>query len=150
MDKFITLEQIDEVAATIRKKVSVKPEYGIILGSGLGRLADSVENKEVVPTSELPYWPQSTVLGHSGKLVFGNLEGKPVMVLQGRSHYYEGYPMDQVVLPVRVMQRMGVKTLVVTNAAGAINPDFDPGDFNADHGPYWFDRDGWFKSIAWA
>jgi purine-nucleoside phosphorylase len=87
-----------------------------------------VINPQVISSTELPYWPQSTVQGHTGRLVFGELETKPVMVLQGRVHYYEGYPMDQVVLPVRVMQRLGIKTLIVTNAAGAINPDFIPGD----------------------
>ncbi len=128
MDKFITLAQIDEVCATINHRISIKPEYAIILGSGLGSLADSVINPQVISSTELPYWPQSTVQGHTGRLVFGELETKPVMVLQGRVHYYEGYPMDQVVLPVRVMQRLGIKTLIVTNAAGAINPDFIPGD----------------------
>lgn len=128
MDKFITLSQIDEVCTTIKKRITINPEYAIILGSGLGPLADSVINPQVILSNELPYWPQSTVQGHTGRLVFGELESKPVMVLQGRVHYYEGYPMDQVVLPVRVMQRLGVKTLIVTNAAGAINPDYIPGD----------------------
>ncbi len=128
MDKFITLEQIDEVVSSIRNKTDVRPNYAIILGSGLGHLADSVENKTEIITSAIPHWPQSTVQGHSGKLVFGKIEKKSVMVLQGRAHYYEGYPMDQVVLPVRVMQRMAIKTLIVTNAAGAINPEFVPGD----------------------
>jgi purine-nucleoside phosphorylase len=128
MDKFITLSQIDEVCTTIKKRITINPEYAIILGSGLGPLADSVINPQVILSKELPYWPQSTVQGHTGRLVFGELESKPVMVLQGRVHYYEGYPMDQVVLPVRVMQRLGVKTLIVTNAAGAINPDYIPGD----------------------
>lgn len=128
MDKFITLAQIDEVCNIINQRITVKPDYGIILGSGLGPLADSVINPQVILSTELPYWPQSTVQGHTGRLIFGELETKPVMVLQGRVHYYEGYPMDQVVLPVRVMQRLGIKTLIITNAAGAINPDFIPGD----------------------
>ena len=128
MDKFITLTQIDEICTTIKQRITVKPDYAIILGSGLGPLADSVINPQVILSTELPYWPQSTVQGHTGRLVFGELETKPVMVLQGRVHYYEGYPMDQVVLPVRVMQRLGIKTLIVTNAAGAINPDYIPGD----------------------
>lgn len=128
MDKFITLAQIDEVVKEIQKRVTQKPDYAIILGSGLGHLADNVANQQVVKSSELPYWPQSTVQGHTGRLIFGELEGKPVMVMQGRVHYYEGYPMDQIVLPVRVMQRMGIKTLIVTNAAGAIDPDYTPGD----------------------
>jgi purine-nucleoside phosphorylase len=128
MDKFITLSQIDEIVAKIQQRVAQKPDYAIILGSGLGHLADSVLNQQSFLSSELPYWPQSTVQGHTGRLIFGELETKPVMVMQGRVHYYEGYPMDQVVLPVRVMQRLGIKTLVVTNAAGAINPEFEPGD----------------------
>lgn len=128
MDKFITLAQIDEIVAKIQQRVPQKPDYAIILGSGLGHLADSVLNQQSFLSSELPYWPQSTVQGHTGRLIFGELETKPVMVMQGRVHYYEGYPMDQVVLPVRVMQRLGIKTLIVTNAAGAINPEFEPGD----------------------
>jgi purine-nucleoside phosphorylase len=128
MDNFITLSQIDEIVAKIQQRVAQKPDYAIILGSGLGHLADSVLNQQSFLSSELPYWPQSTVQGHTGRLIFGELETKPVMVMQGRVHYYEGYPMDQVVLPVRVMQRLGIKNLVVTNAAGAINPEFEPGD----------------------
>lgn len=128
MDEFITLAQIDEVAAQIRKRITSKPDYAIILGSGLGPLADTISNQVVIQVSDLPHWPQSTVQGHSGRLIFGELENKQVMVLKGRVHYYEGYPMDQVVLSVRVMQRLGIKTLIVTNAAGAINPDFEPGD----------------------
>jgi purine-nucleoside phosphorylase len=128
MDEFITLAQIDEVAAQIRKRITSKPDYAIILGSGLGPLADTISNQVVIQVSDLPHWPQSTVQGHSGRLIFGELENKQVMVLKGRVHYYEGYPMDQVVLSVRVMQRLGIKTLIVTNAAGAINPDFKPGD----------------------
>ena len=128
MDKFITLAQVDEVVSQIRKRITRKPDYAVILGSGLGPLADSISNQVEIQVSELPLWPQSTVQGHSGRLIFGDLENKQVMVLQGRVHYYEGYSMDQVVLSVRVMQRMGIKTLIVTNAAGAINPDFEPGD----------------------
>jgi purine-nucleoside phosphorylase len=128
MDKFITLDQIDEACNVINQRITVKPDYAIILGSGLGPLADSVINPQVILSTELPYWPRSTVQGHIGRLVFGELETKPVMVLQGRVHYYEGYSMDQVVFPVRVMQRLGIKTLIVTNAAGAINPEYIPGD----------------------
>jgi len=128
MDKFITLAQIDEVVSQIRKRITRKPDYAVILGSGLGPLADNISNQVEIQVSELLLWPQSTVQGHSGRLIFGDLENKQVMVLQGRVHYYEGYSMDQVVLSVRVMQRMGIKTLIVTNAAGAINPDFEPGD----------------------
>ena len=100
----------------------------MILGSGLGSLANAVEDPTEIPYGELPHWPVSTVLGHQGKLVIGNLEGRPVLVMQGRTHYYEGYSMDRVTLPIRVMQRLGIEILIVTNAAGAVNPDFEPGD----------------------
>jgi purine-nucleoside phosphorylase len=94
----------------------------------LGSLADSVEDPIVISGKDLPHWPRSTVQGHEGKLVFGRLEGKHVLVLQGRVHYYEGYSMDLVTLPIRVMQRLGIPNLFVTNAAGAIHPEYAPGD----------------------
>lgn len=125
---FITLAQIDEVVAAIRARTSHQPKIGLILGSGLGPLADSVENADKIPFNDLPHWPHSTVPGHIGQLVIGTLENQNVMVMQGRIHFYEGYSMSQVTLPIRVMQRMGLETLIVTNAAGAINPDFMPGD----------------------
>lgn len=128
MDKFITLQEIDKITEQIKKLVPNVPKVMMILGSGLGSLADRVENPIIIKSSELPGWPVSTVLGHEGKLVFGNLEGQYVLFLQGRVHYYEGYPMDQVTLPIRVMQRLGIPNLIVTNAAGAINPDYSPGD----------------------
>lgn len=128
MDTFITLNEIDSICAVIRKKVPYTPVVGMILGSGLGGLADSVADAIVISSKELPGWPQSTVEGHEGKLLFGTLEGKQVLVMQGRTHYYEGYPMDQITLPIRVMQRLGIPNLLVTNAAGAIHPDFVPGD----------------------
>ncbi|MFU8826105.1 MAG: purine-nucleoside phosphorylase, partial [Brevefilum sp.] len=108
--------------------IPIEPTVGMILGSGLGDLAESVEDAVIIPTSQLPHWPISTVPGHKGRLVIGKLEGVSVLVLQGRSHFYEGYSMGQITLPVRVMQRLGCGTLVVTNAAGAINPDYVPGD----------------------
>lgn len=122
------LEQIEAIAVSIRERVTVLPRVGMILGSGLGGLAESVTEAVVIPYTELAGWPAATVEGHAGRLVFGRLEGQPVMVMQGRAHYYEGYSMAQVTLPVRVMQRLGVEILIVTNAAGAINPDFSPGD----------------------
>ena len=127
-EPFITLQQIDEVADAIRTRTKHQPKIGIILGSGLGGLADAVQNADVVPFGDLPRWPTSTVLGHSGRLVIGELQGKSVIVMQGRIHFYEGYSMSQVTLPVRVMKRLGVEVMIVTNAAGAINPDFEPGD----------------------
>lgn len=128
MNQFITLEQIDETAHAIRARITEPPEIGLILGSGLGGLADSVENSTIIPFDELPNWPVSTVPGHQGRLVIGRLEGRLVMVMQGRAHFYEGYEMDCVTLPVRVMQRLGIDILIVTNAAGGVNPDFNPGE----------------------
>ncbi|MCC6148481.1 MAG: purine-nucleoside phosphorylase [Anaerolineaceae bacterium] len=128
MEKFLTLQQIDEAADAVRNKITTPPQVGMILGSGLGSLAELVENPIFIPYESIPYWPRSTVQGHVGRLALGKLAGKEVMVLQGRTHYYEGYPMDQITLPVRVMQRLGIKYLFVTNAAGAIHPDFEPGD----------------------
>ncbi len=128
MDKYLTLEQIDQTVAAIRARVDSQPRVGIILGSGLGPLAESVESATLVPFQDLPYWPVSTVPGHQGRLVIGSLQGQQVLVMQGRAHFYEGYDMPQIGLPVRVMQRLGIQFLIVTNAAGAVNPDFNPGD----------------------
>lgn len=128
MQDSFTLAEIDQAADFLRARLSVMPRIGLILGTGLGSLADEVENPVILPYSEIPFWPMSTVEGHKGRLVIGKLAGQQVMVLQGRVHYYEGYSMAQVTLPVRIMQRLGVEILVVTNAAGAINPSFEPGD----------------------
>ncbi|MBA3072769.1 MAG: purine-nucleoside phosphorylase, partial [Anaerolineae bacterium] len=97
-------------------------------GSGLGGLADEVIDPVVISYADIPNWPVSTIHGHAGRLVIGSLAGVPVMVMQGRAHYYEGYNMDHVTLPIRVMQRMKIGTIILTNAAGAINPDYEPGD----------------------
>ncbi len=128
MSLMVTLDQINEVTEAIRSRINIKPRVGLILGSGLNSLAESVENAEIIPFRELPHWPVSTVMGHSGRLVIGELEGQSTFVLQGRIHYYEGYSMSQVTLPVRVMQKLKIEILIVTNAAGGINPDFTPGD----------------------
>lgn len=128
MDEFLTLSQIDQVAEQIRSRISIQPSIGMILGSGLGSLADSIANPSLIPYPELPGWPVSTIAGHQGRLVIGEFEGHPVLVMQGRAHYYEGYSISRIGLPVRVMQRLGIKTMFVTNAAGAINPSFVPGD----------------------
>ena len=124
----VSLGQIDHLAGVIRSRGEQQPRIGIILGSGLGRLADAVNKASLIPYQELPDWPTSTIVGHAGRLVIGELESQAVLVMQGRVHYYEGYSMAQVTLPVRVMQRLGIEILVVTNAAGAINPDYLPGD----------------------
>jgi purine-nucleoside phosphorylase len=128
MSDYYSLKQIDIVADYIRSKSSYHPLVGIILGSGLGGLAASVESAAIIPYDEIPEWPVSTVIGHQGRLLIGKFEEKEVIVMQGRVHFYEGYSMAQVCLPVRVLQRMGVKILIVTNAAGAVNPGFTPGD----------------------
>src|SRR5574339_480031 len=128
MSLFVTLEQIDEAADAIRQRTSYRPRVGLILGSGLNALADSVQKADSIPYGELPNWPVSTVQGHAGRLVIGELEGQTVFVMQGRVHFYEGYSMSQVTLPVRVMLRLGLKMMFVTNAAGGVNPDFVPGD----------------------
>jgi len=125
---FINLDQIDEVASAVRARTNYQPKVALILGSGLGGLADSISNPDFIPFHELPHWPQSTVPGHAGRLVIGELENQSVFVMQGRIHFYEGYSMSQVTLPIRVMQRLGIEILVVTNAAGAINPQYAPGD----------------------
>jgi purine-nucleoside phosphorylase len=128
MSIYVTLQQIDETADAIRARTAYKPRVGIILGSGLNDLANSVQKADVIPYGELPNWPRSTVQGHAARLVLGELEGQTVMVMQGRIHFYEGYSMSQITLPVRVMQRLGLEMMFVTNAAGGVNPDFVPGD----------------------
>ncbi len=128
MTTFVTLEQIDQAAEAIRKRISSRPRVGLILGSGLNSLADSIQKPEIIPYAELPNWPLSTVEGHVGRLVIGELEGQIVLAMQGRIHFYEGYSMSQVTLPVRVMLRLGLEMMFVTNAAGGVNPDFVPGD----------------------
>jgi len=124
----ISLKDIDRAVEAIRSRIGCRPTVGIILGSGLGNLADSVQDPVMIGYHELPGWPRSTVQGHAGRLVIGALEGKDVLVMQGRIHYYEGYSMAEVTFPVRVMQRLGLTTLVVTNAAGGVNPGYQPGD----------------------
>jgi purine-nucleoside phosphorylase len=124
----ISLEIIDRVASLVRARMKIQPRIGLILGTGLGGLADAVQQPTIIPYSDLTGWPVSTVVGHSGRLVIGELDGQNLLVMQGRIHYYEGYDMGQVTLPVRVMQRLGIEILIVTNAAGAINPGYEPGD----------------------
>jgi purine-nucleoside phosphorylase len=128
MTTFVTLEHIDQAAAAVRQRTSHKPRVGMILGSGLNSLAESVGKADLIPYSELPNWPISTVFGHAGRLVIGELEGQTIMVMQGRIHFYEGYSLSQITLPIRVMLRLGLEMMFVTNAAGGVNPDFVPGD----------------------
>lgn len=122
------LEIIRETAAFIREKVGDLPKIGVILGTGLGELVDHIDIKCTLDYHNIPNFPVSTVEGHSGKLIFGNLGGKYIMAMQGRFHYYEGYDMKQVTFPVRVMRELGVETLFVSNAAGGMNKDFVVGD----------------------
>jgi len=128
MTPYITIEQIDQAADAVRTRTSYHPRVGLILGSGLNELADSVQKADIIPYADLPNWPISTVQGHAGRLVIGELEGQIVLVMQGRIHFYEGYGMSQITLPVRVMQRLGLEMLIVTNAAGGVNDNFEPGD----------------------
>jgi len=128
-------EKISEAFIFLSGKTNQKPKRAIILGSGLGSLAESIEDPKVIPYRDIPYWPRSTAPGHAGKLVFGNLEGVPTVIMQGRVHYYEGYTMEEVVFPVRVLGKFGIRTLIVTNASGGINTDIPPGGIVAvqDH-----------------
>ncbi|MFG6114447.1 purine-nucleoside phosphorylase [Halobacillus sp. MO56] len=124
----MNIEQIKESASFISNKLSQQPTVGLILGSGLGVLADEIKDPVIIPYGEIPHFPESTVSGHKGQLVIGELEGRQVIAMQGRFHYYEGYSMQQVTFPVRVMKQLGIETMFVTNAAGGVNEDFDPGD----------------------
>jgi len=128
MDQFLTLQQMDEAADFIRARIEIQPKVAIILGSGLGGLAEMVTDAKVISFDEIPHWVTSSVEGHKNRLVIGYLDQTPVLVMQGRVHYYEGHRMDEVTFPIRVMQRLGIQTLVVTNAAGAIDPEYLPGD----------------------
>ena len=118
----------DEAVAAVRERSSQQPRIGLVLGSGLGGLADALEQRDVIDSRELPGWPHSTVEGHSGNLVLGKLEGQSVVAQQGRVHFYEGYTPQQITFPVRVMIRLGIEILVLTNAAGGLRPDWRTGD----------------------
>lgn len=120
-------DKVMESVNYIQEKVSLRPEVAVILGSGLGGLTDILENKQYIDYKDIPNFPRSTVKGHEGRLVFGTLKGKTVLIMQGRFHYYEGYTMKEVAYPVYVMQKLGVKKLILTNACGGINTSFEPG-----------------------
>jgi purine-nucleoside phosphorylase len=122
------LEQFKESVAFIKSKTSVEPTIGIILGTGLGGLVKEINVIDEIPYDQIPNFPVSTVESHSGKLIFGELGGKKVMAMQGRFHFYEGYNMQQVTFPVRVMKLMGIERLFVSNASGGVNPDFEVGE----------------------
>jgi purine-nucleoside phosphorylase len=122
------LEKIQQAADFISSRIDTSPHFGVILGSGLGAFADRLESAVCIPFEDIPHFPVSTVEGHEGKLVMGNFKGTPVMVLQGRFHYYEGYSMDEVVFPVRCMIYLKVPNLIVTNAAGSVDINYCAGD----------------------
>lgn len=124
----LTKEMITEAAGYIQSVAKIKPEVGLILGSGLGILADHIEQAVSIRYEDIPHFPQSTVEGHAGELLIGHVQGKPVVLMKGRFHMYEGYGPQLTAFPVRVMKELGVKTLLVTNAAGGVNTSFEPGD----------------------
>lgn len=121
-------EKLAETAAFFKKNRDIKPEVAMILGSGLGVLAEEISSPYAVDYRDIPHFPLSTVEGHPGRLVFGELEGRQVMAMQGRFHFYEGYSMERITYPVRLMKELGISRLLVTNAAGGINTSFVPGD----------------------
>ncbi len=124
----ITATHVAAAGTAVRQLSPYQPTVGLVLGSGLNALADSIQNPHIIPYEQIPHWPASTVPGHGGRLVIGQLEGQTVLVQQGRAHFYEGYSMSHITLPVRVMQFLGIQTLIVTNAAGGINAAFQPGE----------------------
>lgn len=121
-------EHVAKAAAYITKKSAIRPKIGLILGSGLGVLAEKISEAEKIAYEDIPGFPVSTVSGHAGQLVLGSLNGSQVLAMQGRFHYYEGYSLSEVTLPIRVMKALGVETIIVTNAAGGINEQFKNGD----------------------
>jgi len=120
--------KVREAADYIRGRIAVQPKIGLVLGSGLGVLADAMEDAATIPYAEIPHFPLTTVEGHAGELKIGRYAGKPVLLMKGRFHMYEGYAAETVAFPIRVMKALGVGTLILTNAAGGINADFRPGD----------------------
>lgn len=119
---------ISQTTSWLKENIRVSAETAVILGSGLSSLADQIENKQTIPYKEIPNFPVSTVEGHRGNLVCGHLNGTAILAMQGRFHYYEGYPMKEVTFPIRIMKMLGIKHLIVSNAAGGLNPDFNVGD----------------------
>jgi purine-nucleoside phosphorylase len=123
-----TRADYDNAVKVITRRTQLRPAIGLVLGSGLGGLADTLEDREVITYGDIPGWPRSTVHGHSGQLVIGFLEGQAVVAQQGRAHFYEGYTTEQVTFPIRVMHYLGVKTVILTNAAGGLNQNYQVGD----------------------
>ncbi len=135
MSASVLLAQLDAAAAHVRTRSPLRPAIGLVLGSGLGAFAETLDEATAIPYREIPHFPTSTAVGHKGELVLGHSRGVPVAVMAGRVHFYEGYSLQQVAFPVRVLARLGVRTLVVTNAAGAVNTSYRPGELMllADH-----------------
>lgn len=123
-----TRAEFEEATEAVRSRTDHMPRIGVVLGSGLGAFAASVEDADEIPSAEIPHWPHSTVHGHVGRLYLGRLEGQNVLVMSGRAHYYEGYPMSRVTLPIRVMQLLGAEIVILTNAAGGLDPSYSAGD----------------------
>ena len=121
-------EKIQGAVAAIKKKTEIVPEVGIILGTGLGNLTDMIDVDLIIPYNEIPNFPKSTVASHDGNLIIGTLSEKPVVVMQGRLHYYEGYSLQEVTFPVRVLKELGIKSIIITNACGGMNAQFRKGD----------------------
>jgi purine-nucleoside phosphorylase len=125
---FVTRSQIEEAVALIRSRTRHQPEFGLVLGSGLAELAETVQAADIIPFADIPHFPISGVVGHKSRLIIGRLEDRAVLVMQGRVHYYEGYSMGQVTFPIRIMQLLNIHTLILTNAAGGLNTSFKAGD----------------------
>lgn len=128
-------KKVSEAAEFIRERIKTSPEAGIVLGTGLGRLAEEIENPVIIPYEKIPHFPTSTVEGHAGELITGRLNSRNVIAMKGRFHFYEGYPLQDVVFPVRVMKFLGIRYLILSNASGGLNPGFNVGDmmFIEDH-----------------
>ncbi|MEE9373762.1 MAG: purine-nucleoside phosphorylase [Saprospiraceae bacterium] len=128
MDKEQYYAQIQEASEYLREQINISPKVAIVLGTGLGNLSSQIENAQILPYSDIPHFPQITVLGHAGNLIFGQINEVDVMAMQGRFHYYEGYSMKEVTFPIRVMQALNIKTIIMSNAAGGVNGDYNAGD----------------------
>ena len=126
--KQFSRQDYQTAAAAIAQRTSHRPKIGLVLGSGFGEFADAIQEADIIPYGDIPHFPRSTVEGHKGRLVIGRMEGRTVMVMQGRVHFYEGFTMEEVTFPVRVMQAFGIEVLILTNAAGGLNPAFHAGD----------------------
>jgi purine-nucleoside phosphorylase len=122
------LNRIDSITQFLKNKIPFTPKVGIILGTGLGGLVEKIEIEQTIPYDEIPDFPLSTVEGHKGKLILGKLSGTNVIAMQGRFHFYEGYSIQEVTIPVRVMKKLGIEQLIISNASGGVNPDYEVGD----------------------